>query len=342
MITQNFSIDESEKKRILEMHKKATKKFYLVHEQKLSSNSENEVIDTEVVSDIFFKSGYWSENAVGKKGKKFVKEQIRDAFNKLKKFCYKYPNANIEVLVYSSESNVPNFDAEAKTETELEPGVLAERRATTVINILNDLFKESARVVKTPKEIKKIIVPPIDKFGEGDKRTDAKFSDEQYVKIEIRALAIKGCGFNIWLWVNYDAKAESSLPERHVCDAALYRVYANGVALKTSDGKDADLNNAKTNGGYRSNSFFISQEMGDMLLSKSPDRKTIRIEMYCLTPEGVDLGKGKGKCHKGVPHIIFQTEKKEPILDFLPTQNDFEKGGLLCVLDKCGNVIQRG
>ena len=268
------------------------------------------------------------------------------------------------MTIYSSESNVPNKDNE-KGGIDLPTGELSTKRADTVLKLIKETLEgiksywNRSNIKYNEPKIQTVIVPPKEEYKSGEDPNQQKFLNEQYVKVVVSVTALKGCGFDIFFEVNYDKVAESNLissgGKKHECNAALYEVTANGQILKTVKNTDADMNNGEKeiqtgNGvftpaqpgyGYRFNQFWISNEMGKTLLAASSDG-TIKVEMRCLTPNNQDRGWGTGKCHQGVPHIIVKNKEGKIVKDFLPKNTDFTTKGIICILDKCGDVIKQG
>ena len=125
-------------------------------------------------------------------GKYLFKDADQKAISvKLKQigeFIAKNPNANFSVSIESSESQVPNYDAETSTRIKLEPGQLATKRAevakftieTFVENLKKDgLLKGGVNVSEPKINIGKT------PYVQGEDQRSDKFTREQYVNVVI-------------------------------------------------------------------------------------------------------------------------------------------------------------
>ena len=368
MIKQNWLISEEDKSRILSMHKKATANFYLVEKQII-----NEIIEEETKTIDFnfnYPSGWWSENTPG------LVESLNNKVNEIYNFIVKNKGNKINIVVEVGESLVPNYNGEDKNIEKIKnlkyderikyrmpEGQLADYRGGVIKRMLDKIFNGylQKRLIVEKPEITPTKVIGKTQFTANDNPNDKKYTDEQYVKF---ILTVKGddnkeCEINIVLEINYD-KESNAKGINHECNAALFMIDANGIPLKTKDGTDADMNNGSkpwppkndkgkpevdtkefinTNtgkpGGYRYNQFIITPDIGKQIMTKSPDGN-ITIRSKCLTPSDEDRGKGKGKCHIEVPHVLIKDMSGKILNNFFPNTSE----GVICILDKCGKFIK--
>lgn len=102
------------------------------------------------------------------------------------------PNADFEIVIESSESQVTNYDGETANRIKLQPGELAEKRAqvaefaidTFMSDLKNKGILKGEAIVKKPHKIS------IGKTGyrQGENPRQSKFTQEQYVNIIITAI----------------------------------------------------------------------------------------------------------------------------------------------------------
>jgi hypothetical protein len=366
MVKQDWLITEEEKERILGLHKRATENFYLLKEA-----TEEEVPTKTIDFNFNYPSGWWSEKTPN------LVNSVYTKLNEITEFIRKYKENKIKITVEVGESQVPNYNGEdpnIENIKKMKPkerftyrmpeGQLANYRAGVIKRILDNVFDKyvSEGYITQKPEIVPTHTIGITKFTDKDKPTDEKYSKEQYVKF---ILSVEGknddkpCEINFILEINYD-KGSNDRGINHECNAALFKIDANGIQLKTKDGTDADMNNGskpwppkddkgrpevKTKefinsnpgkpGGYRYNQFIFTPELGKEVLGASSDGN-ITIRSVCMTPKDEDRGKGMGRCHQEVPHVILKSLDGKIIKDFFP--NSVE--GILCILDKCGNFIK--
>lgn len=118
-------------------------------------------------------------------------KDLLDMLEKIGKYIYKNPNSDYKVEILSSESQVPNYDAEKTGKPELKVKELAEKRAETAKEYIEEYFNRLKRmggfkgkldVVTAPVKIGSV------KFKSGvDNKDDPKYTKDQYVKLKISA-----------------------------------------------------------------------------------------------------------------------------------------------------------
>jgi hypothetical protein len=103
----------------------------------------------------------------------------------------KNPSANYKIKIISSESQVPNYDAEKPGRVKLDTGELAKKRAT-VLNIaikefIDLLKKDGALQGDVTIEIAPVLIGK-EKFKSNDNKDDPKYTKDQFVKAEVTAI----------------------------------------------------------------------------------------------------------------------------------------------------------
>jgi hypothetical protein len=123
-----------------------------------------------------------------------------DKLEEIGEYIAKNPAADYKIEIISSESQVPNYDAEKPGRVRLNMGELAEKRAT----VLNAAVKEFTNVLKQ-KDILQgnvdIKISPIlvgkEKFTSGvDNKDDNKYTKDQFVKLVITAIPKSTNGYS--------------------------------------------------------------------------------------------------------------------------------------------------
>jgi len=144
MYNNLFNVNDSEVKRILEMHKNATRNQYLIVEE--SPNPKTLAVN---YGNLF------------PQGKYLVKGEIADKIdteiNKIENYRMGNGHPEVKVFIESSESKIPNYDREkypltgSKTdyskEKSLPPGKLSELRAKNLSDYLKASLALGAEVI---------------------------------------------------------------------------------------------------------------------------------------------------------------------------------------------------
>jgi hypothetical protein len=115
-----------------------------------------------------------------------------DKLEEIGKYIAKNPSSNYTIKIISSESQVPNFDAEKPGRVKLDTGELAQKRAT----VLNAAIKEFTNNLKQQGVLQgnvNIEIAPVligkEKFTSGvDNKDDSKYTKDQFVKAEVVAV----------------------------------------------------------------------------------------------------------------------------------------------------------
>jgi len=118
---------------------------------------------------------------------------LESKLGEVAKYIEQNPNADYTIEIISSESQVPNYDAEKPGRVKLDTGELAEKRAT----VLNVAIKALTQKLKDDGKLSgnvNIKIAPVligsEKFTPGvDNKDDAKYTKDQFVKIRVTATA---------------------------------------------------------------------------------------------------------------------------------------------------------
>jgi hypothetical protein len=254
MSYKHFLITELEKKDIL-------KKYDII----------TEAVDPKPVSSLVinkivkFPAGYWSEG--------YVKPIIGPEIDKISKYLQSSAGKIflVSVIISSSESQIPNVDAEAGNKA-VAPLYLAQKRNDTIAKYITDQLKsfvDKKLLIELPKF--KVSAPKVgptpwvgtpfcpqgatDEQQRGECKTKfkaaktttyadyaKKYEDEQNIQLYIKLVELTGmkkCLDSMVIEVNY-----SDLSKRHTCNSAIYEIFFGGVKLTRDDGKKyASLNN---------------------------------------------------------------------------------------------------
>jgi len=115
---------------------------------------------------------------------------LESKLGEIVKYIEQNPNADYTIEIISSESQVPNYDAEKPGRVKLDTGELAEKRATVLdiaIKALTQKLKDDGKL-KGNVDIK---ISPVligkEKFTPGDNKDDAKYTKDQFVKTKVTA-----------------------------------------------------------------------------------------------------------------------------------------------------------
>ena len=116
---------------------------------------------------------------------------LESKLGEIAKYIEQNPNADYTIEIISSESQVPNYDAEKPGRVKLDTGELAEKRAT----VLNVAIKALTQKLKEDGKLKgnvNIKIAPVligsEKFKSGiDNKDDAKYTKDQFVNIKVTA-----------------------------------------------------------------------------------------------------------------------------------------------------------
>lgn len=166
-------IDEGEVKRILEMHKTATKNQYLISE--VTSNESVEIN----LGNLFDPGKYVVTPQVGTK--------INAGITQIRNFITKNPGKPVLVTIESSESKVPNYDREKypvtgnksvdfTSDKKLPVGSLSKNRANSLMTYLKPKLPKSTTIVVTDKGAQ-------GPAWDGKNAQDPKYIANQYVKL---------------------------------------------------------------------------------------------------------------------------------------------------------------
>lgn len=297
---------------------------------------------TTINRTVIFPAGYYNES--------YVAPVLTEVTEQVRNFLLQNSGTNyiVSITLESGESRIPNTDKE-QGNVPVGEGVLARARQNTINDYLTRSMGELVTSGVLPKiptfnltEPKIGVTPWVNtpfcpanatdaqQRGECKQRYNAgitttykdyktKYDSEQYVRVIVvltqyitpttggtttTGTTPTECTTNMVIELNYEGGG-------HICDSAVYQLYANGVLLLRDDGKDyASLNNytpedkigksthglsqdkavalqAYDNnlgnaGGKRYNKFIITSEMAKQLLGG--DKKLITVSAKCYNP----------------------------------------------------------
>lgn len=293
----------------------------------------------------------------------------------------------VDVILSSGESQIPNKDVETKDEQGTEPGWLANKRQTTITTYITDQlqsFVTSGLLLSLPKfTVKPIeigstpwvgqtfIQPNGEKYlcTEKEKLSGCvtkfracksstckdiadKYASEQYINVKLTLKELseqKKCLDNMTIEVNYTGR-------QHTCNAAVYKIFINGIQLTRDDGKPfASLNNdsANTNkelnyynnnpgntGGPRYNKFIITPEIATELLKGG--KNSFTVSAMCWNPLGYGFPTWGYGCHEGVGTIIITNGQGEKFVYESATPRGRDETKVLVTMNSCGSKSTKG
>jgi hypothetical protein len=131
-----------------------------------------------------FDKGIWSEDKNPE-----LEKTLRDQIAPVTDYLKKYKNNTVTIAVQAGESQVTNYDNEAKVRTKLEPGILSSKRGETIRTILRKIlneYKDQKLFVNDPKiDVNYVIGKTPYKAGVDDP-SDPKYKAEQFVKFVLK------------------------------------------------------------------------------------------------------------------------------------------------------------
>lgn len=127
-------------------------------------------------------------------GKYIIKDssELTDALTQVSDYMSKNPSGTYKVIVTSSESKVPNVDAELPNKPKVDPGYLATKRAEEIKFAIDQLVAgmKKTGAFKGTVDVNTDVKPeqgPDWHPEKGDKSTMDKFKQHQYVKLTVVA-----------------------------------------------------------------------------------------------------------------------------------------------------------
>lgn len=155
---------------------------------KLKGSGSN-VSSMAIPFDAFeFKTGTWSSEANPELKKSLEAKVVGDIANFLRE---NFKN-QVVIKILAGESQVTNYDAEAKPPKRLEPGELARRRGETIKTLITEILKpyKSAKAFSKDPEILVEYVPGKEVYiKDKSNPKDPKYLKDQFIKLDIQ---IKG------------------------------------------------------------------------------------------------------------------------------------------------------
>jgi hypothetical protein len=122
---------------------------------------------------------------------------------------------------------------------------------------------------------------------------------------------------------------EGPCPGGHVCNAATYDFYMNGIYLG-----EVNLNNSP-GGGDRESTFILTKSQAEAIAAVSP---IVTFGIFCNVPPDVDLGWGLGQCHTNLPWIRVYTPDGAILYEECAAEIEFEVN--LCAGPDADNNIR--
>jgi hypothetical protein len=185
------------------------------------------------------------------------KQELDSQLSKAAEFLTAKKGRVVYVKINAGESQVTNHDNEQKSQPEVDPGYLSEKRAETMKTYLTKYFeglKGQGIISQMP-----IFEAPFVKIGETsytkgvDKPNDPKYVPERFVNVELKLQSPEKCVVGLTVEVMYKKTKDPSFPCRsgHNCDEAKFAVKLNGVSIGTADlnnGSGKDVGGDRTSG----------------------------------------------------------------------------------------------
>lgn len=354
-------ISESERTDIL-------RQYNLILEQ--DAEREPLVIDKVIT----FPAGYYSE--------KYLKDLIPEV-EKITQYLKSGKGGAflVGVEMSSGESQIPNSDVETKNTEGTAPGWLAQQRQTTITKYITDQLQgfvaqklllslptftiNPITIGETPWVGQTFIQPNGERYvcTEKEKLTGcitkyracrastcrdlaSRYASEQYIKVKLTLKELseqKKCLDNMTIEVNYTKN-------NHNCNAAVYKIFINGIQLTRDDGKPfASLNNdflntnkeldyynnGPRNTSSRYNKFIISPEIATELLKGG--KNSFTISAMCWNPLGYSFPNWGYGCHEGVGTIIVTNGTGEKFTYESATPKGRDETKTLVTINACGS-----
>lgn len=352
MIKQNWNISDEERRRIINLHESASKKQYLFLEQQpevektlnprefakkygLKSDDIGDPIQiTDKITIQFnFASGFWSNRANSADNSTTIVTQVTNAVQEVRNFLSNFFIPQVtKVTVSAGESAVPNKDNEAPGSPRLNPGELAQRRSTTIQQLLTQQLQSlvSDGLVKQIPEIQ--VAQPV--IGSATVKDSPAAIAEQFVSATIEVRGLVKCDFNLKVVVRY-MPVDDKNDKYHNCNNAQFTLLLNGVPITCDEtGTDIFSLNNYPDAGARKQTLTISPEKAKQILNKS---ETVDVAFKCIS----------AKCHEA-PLImtVYDKEKRISGPSYMGTaknrgdrmaQNDIRS---VATMDKCGKIIK--
>jgi hypothetical protein len=116
------------------------------------------------------------------------KNLLFDKLDEIGDYISTNPNSDYNIEIEASESEVPNYDAETPGKPKLDKGELAKKRAEVAKTAIEKYFGSlKAFTGKINVKIKTKIGGPKWDPTKGDKASDQKFTEHQYVNVTVSA-----------------------------------------------------------------------------------------------------------------------------------------------------------
>lgn len=330
MIKQSWNISFEEKLRILNLHESATKKQYLVSEQKIVTKKVEP--KTFTLPNSTFPSGKYLE---------FDRASVDKVLNDMNEYLKNFPqNQQINVEIESSESKVPNRGVGLKS------GELSQKRGEELAKYLQGKLPENVKpILKSLGAQGPSWNPPKNATSEQIKALarDPQYTQFQYVKFNIVGSGESQeeiCDLGFYVIVDYKrewCKPDVDESRCHKCDKAVFLMWANGILLTNEKGDpNINLNNNEgsgKSGPSREFRLYVSEEQKKRILAVNPEE--ILITYGCALDD----------CHSDPAHITIISTNGDVLLPgtFITTGGNRTKKTdppvKLLKLNKCGEKI---
>jgi hypothetical protein len=247
MIKQSWNILEEEKNRILSLHEDATKKHYLLREQN-ESRTESQTIPLNTN----WQSGKWKLTAN-------QTNTLTQQLNKITNFINQHKGSKVTIQIRAGESRVANYDKEVTPKKKLEPGVLSERRGSSLVEFLKGYFETLLKkgliseMPNIPKSLSVIGNTPYAGVNDlNDSTRVAQYNAEQFVEAIISVEKKYDCVVGMQITIGYfEEKGQAG----HQCDEAIFELKLNGVSLG-----EVNLNNGNMDYGLNVRDRSVGRE----------------------------------------------------------------------------------
>jgi hypothetical protein len=211
-----------------------------------------------------------------------------------------HPNSDFIISIESSESKVPNYDAEKKERVKLDAGVLAQNRANAMKTALTQL-KNKSNVSGDLKFNEPDIIYNVGPEWDGQNAKAQKYKKYQYVDVQIEAINADTSEYAFF------GKEGSTLygDNLQIIARQYFRVSETSDITKqgmTNTGEEDVLIRLTTgNGKFTGENYYIKGKDWNKFVSKGTNRlpeeklKIIRSgEIGKKVPDSDLVGKGKG------------------------------------------------
>jgi len=330
--------------------------FGTVQRNVVSSVTTTEDLNIDVGQNNF-EVGKYKFNSLSEESRK----KIEDGVKKIAFFLKENPNSKITINLEVGESAVTNYDREKSAcqneqnktvywgdECKLKPGDLAKFRANTLVEFIDQKFKDflSKGIISKMPEIpdpKTNVDLNTQKYTykKGtDNPDDPKYKEDQYIKFDINVETTKTeevvgerCFIDFIIDVSYYKEKNKEFPCRggHTCNEAEFDVYINEVLIGI-----ANLNNgsgSKDLGGDREAKFRVTEDKVREILIGDIYKKDGNLILWTKCKSN--------NCHNSTQEVKLINSRNAVLYHKCVNPNEKRgniPGKVLAIMDKCGNV----